>query len=1856
MKKLGILLLLLFVVAGVRAQNYSELWKSVEIAAKDDLPKTALSQVNHIGRLARQNGNEPQAMRALLMAAVYAEAISPDSANRYVRQMVQALAAETRPVQRALWHSALGMVYSHRGDDVSPMPLLSAHLPHSEAEAHFKASLAEMEPLAEAHLTDWLPLFQPNSQSRYFSNDLLHLLLHTYREQAGRQAADLPATYGRAIACYRRMGNRSAELLLTLDSLSLADNGFPVQGDLRQHPLFRQLLDVADRFEQLPINVRTYEQLLQLGYAENSAAAPANDSLLVDLARRGVDLYGQSAEADHAYALQNFIRLKQSPSAHLEGWPSVLYPSVRQTFTLTARNLTEVKLRITPVFDSRADYDRRAQQSHGRFLQKLLAANRKRATTQTFAFHRQQPWKWQRSNINWQAPAKPGVYVAELLVQGKPMATHVFSVSAVSVLAFSSGSLTQRLTVVDSRSGHPQPGARVAVYTADHRSRLKIYEASDSGTLYIDVPRSRSYSYTYYASVGTDYAAESFNLPGTSYSGTQSELNETRLDLFTDRAIYRPGQDLSFTGVVYRRQGDHMATVNRLRTKVSLYNANNKCIDSLQLSTDDWGNLSGTFCMPATCLPGHFSLRVQAPGVCGVVSFRVEEYKRPTFTVATTEPRADYAPGDTVQLCGKAQTYSGIPIAGARVQYRVSRSVWGWRSSAPFEPQSGEVRTDSLGRFALPVWLAAEADSHSPYSRYYFRVSYAVTADNGETVQGEATLPLANRPARYTADLPPVVCKEQLPDFTVSLVNAAGQNLPEVLLFDLRRDSVVCLRDTLHTGRPFRLSALAHLPSGAYVLSLPSVRGAQADTLRFNLYSVHDRRPAFGPTPFFFDNRPTQAGDSVRLTVGSSEQGVCLFYDLVANNQILTSRRYELTDSLLHLDLAYRPEYGDGAIAHFALVRDGKCYTAQAQVVKPQPDKRLQLSWQTFRSRLTPGQHEEWVLRVTHPDGTPAEAALMARLYDASLDAFARNDWQFSGLYPYRRLPNAFWSFKAEDMRRTVALDATPPVSLLSITPWNYAHWQYALFAYWPRSLRGNRLYAASAGSVRTATQPEAMNKLEKDEVMIEMGVDAVVGAAAMPAPVRTNFSETAFFCPSLHTDAQGQVRIAFTLPQSMTQWNFTALAYDCDMNNGRLDTTIVARKDFMVELALPRFLRPGDRTTLPVKVTNLTSAPVEAHLVLTLNRTSSDCTPCYEQTQTVNLAAGESRVYGFDYTADATSDGLICRVLATAAQFADGEERYLPVCADRVEVSRTIPFSLTAPGNYSWRIDSLFNRREGQQPRLRVELSSNPAWYAVSSLPVLAGHPDSRSALEWATRFYALALGQRVGEVNPQLLSQINAHPEALGDLVCVQSERLTGDTPWQQQGEAQSQRTVALPQLFDAEWNALNLATAADKLAALQTPSGAWSWYPGMAGNRSITVNVALMLARVQRLAENYRASAQLTKATAYLRGEVADDVKQMKEREARDKTRVKPTDFHFKYLYLLTLIGERPDADACYLLDRLPLVRKDLTMHGKALAAVVLADFGRDAESRLALQSLLEHTVSRPGEGRWFDTPRAEWSWSAYRIPTQCAAIEALAHFGRDAEADAMRLWLLQARRTQLWDTPLATADAVYALLATAGSTYSATALADTVPVYYTLYKGRNVVGANAPSQAQSPAGYFCRTYTGASAVDATTLKVNKRNAGLSWGSVTATFSLQAAEVPTEGKGFSMQRRFEVKRPEGWQLLETGTTLRRGDRVRQVFTLVADRDYDFVSLHSARPACLEPTQPLSGYHWAVGLSTYRVVRDAETTYYIEQVRKGTHVLAEELFVDRSGRYTSGIAEVSCVLAPEFRATAASTALTVE
>ena len=901
-------------------------------------------------------------------------------------------------------------------------------------------------------------------------------------------------------------------------------------------------------------------------------------------------------------------------------------------------------------------------------------------------------------------------------------------------------------------------------------------------------------------------------------------------------------------------------------------------------------------------------------------------------------------------------------------------------------------------------------------------------------------------------------------------------------------------------------------------------------------------------------------GDKATITFGEE---ATVIYNLVSAKGDIVEHRVLNVKAGTELPVAWKAEWGDAATAFVSYMKKGEEHTADVTVKRPEPDKRLLLKWQTFRSQLTPGQEETWMLSVTTPDGRPARANVMARLYDASLDALLRNKfhnqsdekdrspWRF--YYNFvRQLPLTY--YQRQQWYDPSLNGSLPGRATYEVPSPIFTVWKESMFDY--RSNDRMRVGGVTPLSVVAfdSTAPQMVREVEVFRGNRAVPARAMRKKAEMleagTPQVRTNFSETAFFQPTLRTNESGVTTLHFTLPESLTQWKFNAFAHDGELNSGTLDETIIARKQLTAEVAVPRCLREGDEMEWPITVRNISGKPTAGNYVFTVEDATGK--------RVLNTFNGKfSLDNGHVFTqrfAMRVPDGcqsLLVRVTVRNNEFSDGEERTIPVLSRQIEVTRAVPFTIR-PG------ESLSEKEAEARRKLMAQIEKGVKATFTTDTCRDARKEVAKVVPSWMQVVDGSSYEQAVALYGIKLASKLREHL-----------------------------------QLSDYEIQAYR-ASAADRLREMQNGDGSWPWFRGLSGSNYITAQIAVLLARAQTMTGAPYEGQMCRQAMSYLDGELQKAVEEMK----RDKVVANGLpEWIYNYLYAAHLLRRKATPSVQYVLRKFAQNNKDLTMYGKSAQAVVLSGTAYDKTARNALQSVVEHTVTSPEMGRYFDTERALGGWASYRIPTQTFAIEALQRLSAQMPTidgtpnaqlvDELKLWLLQSKRTQVWNTSRATTDAAYALLS------------------------------------QPASG----------------------NQGLTWGAVSASYKVDAAKVQAAGNGFRIERRFEVERDGKWAKVDGEVHV--GERVRWVYDVTADRDFDQVSLQSTRPAGLEPRDPLSGVVWTNGMVCYRMVHDADNEYFIEHLPKGKHTFTDECVAVRAGRFDGGIARVQSVFAPEFSAT---------
>ena len=1872
-----IVLLVMSVFAPMQAQTYDNLWKELEVLERKDLPKSVISEAMKIYDKAKAEQNVPQMMKAYLTAMQYRSLLTPDSLKVDMNGLEQ-WASQTGSMEDK------AILYSILGEMTMPADV-------KKGLGYLQASLKDKDRLLLIPVEKLRPMVRVGEASkRYFRDNLYNLLarraiqiMQQYRWQAAakaNQTNSLPAdmtdmdqfvtyqfvpvsdcdltaavmqTYQSLLKAYDTETEREGWLLTGIDALNYLYRNFSgnFSNDVCQQEL-RKWIHTYPAVKTVPEAYLALAQFLQ--YQNNQVER-------LRIVREGIAGYPRYEGINQ---LKNIEKEILNASLSLE--IATAYPGEQQSVKVNYKNLTGITLQLYKVNLPVTSAVLQNRTTH--FESKYARLQRE----EHFSLKPTTDYLNVDTTLTIQAP-QAGIYFLKAVPDGKKGVSDgtLMNVTALKTIYRPLPDGTLELVVVDAVSGQPVSEAEVTIYTekGGGYSPQQTYQADKQGTLKLDFLNSNKYWYN--AHTAADNAMPILNLWKNDYYYKESKRKEV-LQLFTDRSIYRPGQTVYVSGLAYEMEKDSTRVLADKKYTVSLYDANNNETGKVEVRTNGFGSFSGQFVLPSPCLTGYFSLRAADTSV----SFKVEEYKRPTFDVTFEPVKVEYQVGDSIEVVGMAKTFAGAPVQNARVHYNISRSyAWVWRfmgrGSARWE---GEAMTDADGKFSVPVHFEIDSDRReSPLWYYTYNIQADVTDGAGETQQANLSLPLGSTSMVLNMDnLPDNLVKEKKLEIKLTAMNLSGEPVDTPVTYQVvemeeqkdgqEKEGRKVLTGTVEANKSFVPEAIYALPSGNYRLKLSAkdTQGRECTASKnFLLFSLNDKRPPFVITDWFYqDGLEFDAASPATIYIGSSEKNVYLLYDVFAGNKRLESKRIELSDSVVSFRFPYKKEYGDGILVSMAFVKDGRLYSHNARIMKPAPEKKLQLKWTTFRDKLRPGQQEEWKLTVLYPDGSPAEAEMLATMYDASLDKiYSAHKLDFGVDFHYV-VPLTYWN---TSYMRNAYLYVDFPLKRLRAVPLEYSEliipstgrMEAMVVGYGgsPRATLAGALKIRGRSAANAVMNQEAVTDMVLQEEMVETSAQEKVEmgsseelAETGDIQIRENFAETAFFYPQLRTNEKGEVSISFVLPESLTRWTFMGLAHTRNVDYGKIEATATASKEFMLQPNMPRFVRVGDKANIAASLMNLSDKGVKGTVRMELFNPETEKV-FYSQKQKFDVKGGETGHVNFTFEVSDKYAVMACRMVADGDTFSDGEQRYIPVLTDKQWVTETVPLNVNGEGAHTFSLENLFNKhsKTASEQRLTVEFTAHPAWYVVQALPVVA-NPQNEDALSWATAYYAHSLAAFIVKENPRIKQVFDSWKAQGGTKETFMSNLqknqelkniLLAETPWLTEATNEAEQKQRIATLFDLNTMNSQLAVSVEKLGELQNADGAWSWYKGMQGSRYVTTQVMEMLVRLNALTHqdaDSRMQPMIQKGFEYLGKQAAEEYKSMKEAEKKGAVGIRPSEQVLRYLYICALDGKAPVDEKVnrYFIDKLSGEGKELTIYGKALGAIILQQAGKVAEARLFMQSLMEYSVVTDEMGRYFDTPKARYSWFSYKIPTEVAAMEAIQRITKDTKAiDEMKRWLLKQKQTQTWETPIATADAVYALMATGASDL----LANTGGVEITL--GKEVIR----TPADNAIGYIKKTVSG-DVMNIKKVSVDKEGTGMGWGAVYAQYLESMDQIGEQGNGLSVSRQLY----KGDEALNESAPLKVGDRITVRLTVKADRDMDFVQIKDDRAACMEPLQAVSGFRWGNGLGYYQATKDASTQFFIDQMRKGTYVIEYQVYVNRTGEYQAGIATVQSAYAPEF------------
>ena len=1186
------------------------------------------------------------------------------------------------------------------------------------------------------------------------------------------------------------------------------------------------------------------------------------------------------------------------------------------------------------------------------------------------------------------------------------------------------------------------------------------------------------------------------------------------------------------------------------------------------------------------------------------------------------------------------------------------------------ETRSGEQRV-SVSYAALQVELPEARTIHLD-SLYKFEVKTKNLAGQFQAASGNITLQRLVKPARWYNDrywTAPDQWVLSESDFKRDFPDYAWKEADLPINWD-RADFISVA--AFNTGQSTRVNLqTGPIRPGYYLLTLETTDPYGVPVKMEKIISVWNERdqdwrfdrPGIQP-----DKNIYAPGETARVWLGSPAAGMHFLVGTERKGRFETLK-WQKIDGTAPYDVRIQESDRGGCTVHAQAVWNNRLYEIQPQYLAvPWSNKTLHVQFESFRDKLTPGQEETWRIKISGPDKDKVAAEMVAAMYDASLDQFHPHSWNgiaFPGYYSRIDWGNV-GGFGVESGRVTYE----KPMPNQENINRAYRELNWFGFPFYDNSivLFSADGYANDAGMKLLAVPASARaNSGGREEAFAAPAptapVEADAEAAPPPLPLRTNLNETVFFFPTLQTDAEGDILLKFTMNEALTRWKLLLFAHSQSLQTAFETREVVTQKDLMLIANPPRFLRAGDTFEFAAKVSNLTDNPLKGTATLTLldaaTRRPLDATfglTAQNRQIPFSAPAGQSAALKWNIRIPADFTGaVVWQAFAETATARDGEENALPVVTNRMLVTETLPITVRGNQTRNFVFEEAGKKESTTRKnhRYTLEFSSNPAWYAVQSLPYLMEFPNECNEQVF-NRLYANSLAWHVTQKQPairRVYERWKADGALKSNLQKNQELKsaLLEETPWvlDAQSEAQQQQNIAL--LFDLNRMTDERERALSALANRQSDYGGWPWFPGGQDSWYVTQYILSGFGHLNQLGalsrdNDPRTSELINRALQFCQEEAQKYFLKIEKEVQAGRT--KWEDDHLdglviQYLYTRSFFTvNRDDQVTNYFLTQAEKYWLGKGLYQEGLLALALHRHGRLEAATRIVNSLRERALVKEELGMYWAQP---WGYFWYQLPveTQALMVEVFDEVAQDGAAvENLRIWLLKNKQTNRWETAKSTAAAVYALLLR-GDDW----LSSTKPVQVTL--GATPIR---PQEVEIGTGYFKQSWNDEAVKrDWNKITVENPNNHLVWGAAYWQYFDDLDKIGSFKKTPLTVVKIlyrEENGPTGPVLvaLQTGDGLKVGDKVKVRIELRVDREMEFVHLKDMRAAGLEPVNVLSGYRWQGGLGYYESTKDLATHFFIDYLPRGTFVLEYPLVVSHKGDMSNGITTLQCMYAPEF------------
>lgn len=1494
--------------------------------------------------------------------------------------------------------------------------------------------------------------------------------------------------------------------------------------------------------------------------------------------------------------------------------------------------------------------------------------------------------------------------------------------------------------VLSGETGKPLADVKVDLYAFDWRKGHHPAESqtSDEQGHVMFLPRQRQGSFFLLAKRGADVAIDSSYL--YFYSRPQPRDVSSSL-IYTDRSIYRPGQKICWKILAYKGRPDlgQVRPAENIPATVWLEDINGQRVAETVRTTNAFGTASGEFVIPAAGRPlGAWRLRSSPEGRATV---RVEEYKRPTFEVTIKDPDKPLRLNRPAILGGEARYYFGLPVAAGTVVWQVKRAPvyprWWWGESGGAQAQiiaGGRSTLKEDGSFEVSFTPKADERRDKPESglTFNYTLSVDVTDEGGETRSAVRSFRLGFVSVEARIDAAGGFFREDAKGgFTIIRTDLNGAAKPGKgtwIVVRLVQPETALLpadqplpgavepknRDEYQTPGDLLRPRWESGPSSEYILSLweegtevakgasehdhkgeasVTVPALEAGAYRL-LYETKDdfgavfrerldflvagkRASARLPLLLVADQGTVLVGQTARLLLHSGWADQFLLFETFRGGELHEKRWLQAgrDDGVVEIPITEELRGGFGVRA--SALRDHQFITAEANVFVPWDNKQLDLSFASFRDKLSPGGRETWRMTVKTPSGRPAvqgAAELLAYMYDRSLDIFApHHPPDVLNVYPYRAgtsdweaaLGTAPHAFSEEYGWRSVPSYPTfRPDHLVALDGYGIGG---------PggrrRGVLGGVVGGVLGGVTGKVSAPVSRRRESKEEapseISAEKGVAKDKGAEVgeVPSleavPLRSRFDETAFWQPHLLTGPEGTATVEFTVPDSVTGWRVFVHGVTRDLMAGRLEKEARSVKELMVRPYLPRFFREGDRAELRVMVNNAGESSLSGSVSLEIfdPNTHENLAPAFGLAENVpalpfTVKAGGGASVMFALAAPARVGTVAFKITARAGAFSDGELRPVPILPGRMHLVQSRFATLKEGMTRELRFPDLAKTDDPSRihEQLVVTVDAQLFYGLLEALPYLINYPYECTE-QTLNRFLSTGILTSLYDKYPQVarMAEVLSKRETLYETFDAADPNLKmsmEETPWLVTARGGKDGGYGVEKVLDPRVARAQREASLAKLLKAQTSLGAFPWWPGGPPSPYMTLYIVHGFSKALEFGVEVP-RGPVVRAFSYLHQHFLE--------EMVERLMTRDTGWEFVTFLNYTLSnfpgsswtgGVFTDDERRKMLDFSFSHWKQHSPYLKGYLALTLKRMEQPKDAALVWDSVMDSARTTPDEGTSWAPEERGWLWYNDTVETHAFAVRTLLELEpQDGRAEGLVQWLFLNKKLNHWKSTRATAEVIYSVayflkmtkaLAVRESVQVEACSTQTTFVFepdrYTGKRNQVVI----PGEKISP--------------PCATVRVRKDGKGMAFAAASWHFSTEKMPEKGEGDLFSVERSYfrRVKRGDEVVLkpLAEGTPLAVGDEIEVHLSIRARHAAEYVHLRDPRPSGCEPITLTSGYKWDLGILRYEEIRDSGTNFFVEELPQGEYTLKHRLRCAMAGTFKAAPAALQSMYAPEFAA----------